>query len=59
MLALDSSATALFFGGTAFPWSFYSEAVTDLRSCLTAHPAARRVGIVLRNRPGPDRKSVV
>src|SRR6202034_3216772 len=53
MTALDSSATALYFGGTAFTWSFYSDAVTDLESLLAAHPKARRVGIVLRNRPGP------
>jgi long-chain acyl-CoA synthetase len=53
MTALDSSATALYFGGTTFTWSFYSDAVTDLESLLAAHPKARRVGIVLRNRPGP------
>ena len=53
MMALDPSATAMFFDGLAFPWSFYSDAVTDLQSLLAGHPAARRVGIVLRNRPGP------
>ena len=53
MMALDPSATAMFFDGLAFPWSFYSDAVTDLQSLLARHPAARRVGIVLRNRPGP------
>ena len=50
---LDPSATALYFGDMALTWSFYSDAVNDLESALAAHPAARRVGIVLRNRPGP------
>jgi long-chain acyl-CoA synthetase len=53
MTALDSSATALYFGGLAFTWSYYSDAIADLESLLAAHPKARRVGIVLRNRPGP------
>ena len=53
MVALDPGATALFFGGLTFPWSFYSDALADLDTLLAAHPAARRVGIVLRNRPGP------
>jgi long-chain acyl-CoA synthetase len=53
MVALDPGAAALFFGELAFPWSFYSDALTDLETLLAAHPAARRVGIVLRNRPGP------
>ncbi len=53
MVALDPSATALSFGGKTFPWSFYSDAVTDLESLVAVHPTARRVGIVLRNRPGP------
>ena len=53
MVALDPDASALFFGGLTFPWSFYSDAVADLETLLAAHPAARRVGIVLRNRPGP------
>ena len=53
MTALDSSVVALFFDGSAFNWSFYSDAVTDLESLLAAHPKVRRVGIVLRNRPGP------
>jgi acyl-CoA synthetase (AMP-forming)/AMP-acid ligase II len=50
---LDPGAPALFFDGLTFPWSFYSDAVADLASLLAAYPAARRVGIVLRNRPGP------
>src|SRR5260370_41409686 len=53
VVALDPSATELSFDGMTFPWSFYSDAVADLASLLAAHPAARRVGIVLRNRPGP------
>jgi acyl-CoA synthetase (AMP-forming)/AMP-acid ligase II len=53
MVRLDPGAPALFFGGLTFSWSFYSDAADDLASLLAAHPAARRVGIVLRNRPGP------
>jgi long-chain acyl-CoA synthetase len=51
--ALDPGATALFFCGQTFPWSFYSDALADMETLLAAQPAARRVGIVLRNRPGP------
>ena len=53
VLALDATATALTFGGRAFPWSFYSDAITVLESSLAGHPGAGRIGIVLRNRPGP------
>jgi acyl-coenzyme A synthetase/AMP-(fatty) acid ligase len=53
MTALDSGAAALYFGDLTFAWSFYSDAITDLESLLAAQPKARRVGIVLRNRPGP------
>jgi long-chain acyl-CoA synthetase len=53
MVRLDPDAPALFFDGLTFPWSFYSDAVADLSSLLAAYPGARRVGIVLRNRPGP------
>src|SRR6516164_7498189 len=53
MVRLDPDAPALFFEGLTFPWSFYADAVADLGSLLAAYPAARRVGIVLRNRPGP------
>jgi long-chain acyl-CoA synthetase len=52
-VALDPDATALSFCGLTFPWSFYSDAIADLATLLAAYPAARRVGIVLRNRPGP------
>jgi acyl-CoA synthetase (AMP-forming)/AMP-acid ligase II len=53
VLALDPEATALTFRGAAYPWSFYSAAISDLDSLLAGHPDARRIGIVLRNRPGP------
>jgi acyl-coenzyme A synthetase/AMP-(fatty) acid ligase len=53
VVALDPGATALSFGGLAVAWSFYSDALADLDSLLSAHPGARRIGIVLRNRPGP------
>ena len=53
MVRLNPGAPALFYGGTTFSWSFYSDAVADLSSLLAAYPGARRIGIVLRNRPGP------
>jgi long-chain acyl-CoA synthetase len=53
VMGLDPSAAALFFDGMTFPWRFYSDAVADLESLLAAQPGTRRVGIVLRNRPGP------
>ena len=53
MVKLDPGAPALFYDGMTFSWSFYSNAVTDLSSLLAAYPGARRIGIVLRNRPGP------
>ncbi len=53
MVRLDPGAPALFFDGLTVPWSFYADAVADLSSLLAAYPGARRVGIVLRNRPGP------
>jgi acyl-coenzyme A synthetase/AMP-(fatty) acid ligase len=53
VLALDPLATALTFDGTTFPWAFYSTAVADLDSLVTAVPGLHRIGIVLRNRPGP------
>jgi acyl-CoA synthetase (AMP-forming)/AMP-acid ligase II len=53
MVRLDPGAPAVFCDGRTFPWSFYSDAVADLAALLAAYPAARRVGIVLRNRPGP------
>jgi len=53
MVRLDPSASAVFFNGKAFPWSFYSDAVEDLTALLAGYPDTRRIGIVLRNRPGP------
>jgi acyl-CoA synthetase (AMP-forming)/AMP-acid ligase II len=53
MVKLDPGAPAVFFDGTAITWSFYSDAVADLATLLAGYPGARRVGIVLRNRPGP------
>jgi acyl-CoA synthetase (AMP-forming)/AMP-acid ligase II len=53
MVALDPGADALYFENMALPWSFYADAIRDLESLLDAYPAARRIGIVLRNRPGP------
>ncbi|ROO87483.1 acyl-CoA synthetase (AMP-forming)/AMP-acid ligase II [Actinocorallia herbida] len=53
VLALDPTASAIAFGEQTLPWSFYSDAITDLESLLGAHPGARRVGVILRNRPGP------
>jgi long-chain acyl-CoA synthetase len=53
VLALDPHATALTFEGATFPWGFYSAAVTDLDALLADRPGLHRVGIVLRNRPGP------
>jgi long-chain acyl-CoA synthetase len=53
MVKLDPDAPAVFFDGLVFTWSFYADAVADLASLLAAYPGARRVGIVLRNRPGP------
>jgi long-chain acyl-CoA synthetase len=53
MTGLDPSRPALFFEDTTFPWAFYSDALADLGTLLAGHPDAQRVGIVLRNRPGP------
>lgn len=53
VLTLDPGATAVSANGMTFPWSFYCDAVADLRALLATHPAAKRIGIVLRNRPGP------
>src|SRR5438094_10339329 len=53
VLEIDPGATALTFEGSSHPWSFFSDAARDLDALLRAHPAARRIGIVLRNRPGP------
>ena len=52
VLAVDPDATALTFEQLSLPWSFYAEAVSDLNALLAEYPEARRIGIVLRNRPG-------
>ena len=53
MLALDPQATALTFDGASLPWAYYSTAIADLESLLSVTPGLHRIGIVLRNRPGP------
>ena len=52
VLAVDPDATALTFEERSFPWSFHADAVADLDALLAKFPQAKRVGIVLRNRPG-------
>lgn len=52
MVRLEPDATAILFGDLELPWSYYENAITALDDLLAAHPAANRVGIVLRNRPG-------
>ncbi|MFG1923387.1 class I adenylate-forming enzyme family protein [Cryptosporangium sp. NPDC048952] len=51
VLAVDPGATALTFQGRSFPWSYYADAIADLDTLLAGFPDAKRVGIVLRNRP--------
>jgi acyl-coenzyme A synthetase/AMP-(fatty) acid ligase len=53
VLAHDPSATALMFNGRRYQWAYYADALRDLDQLLRAYPGARRIGIVLRNRPGP------
>ncbi|MFC1437231.1 class I adenylate-forming enzyme family protein [Streptacidiphilus sp. N1-10] len=53
VLTVDPDATALTFEDTDHPWSYFEAAARDLDAMLAAHPGARRVGVVLRNRPGP------
>lgn len=53
MTGLDPGAPAVFSEGMTFPWSFYADAIGDLESLLSGYPDARRIGIVLRNQPGP------
>lgn len=53
MLAVDPAAPALTFEGRTYSWSYYSDAVTALDHLLSEHPDAQRIGVVLRNRPGP------
>jgi acyl-coenzyme A synthetase/AMP-(fatty) acid ligase len=53
VLALEPSATALKFNGNSYPWAYFAATVRDLDDLLLAYPQARRIGIVMRNRPGP------
>ncbi|TDC87068.1 long-chain fatty acid--CoA ligase [Actinomadura sp. 7K507] len=50
MVAIDPAATALTFGDRSYPWAFHQEAIEDLELLLDG-TGARRIGIVLRNRP--------
>lgn len=50
---IDPDAPALSFGATTFGWSFIRDAIRDLDAQLEQTPGAHRIGIVLRNRPGP------
>ncbi|MEU4657426.1 class I adenylate-forming enzyme family protein [Streptomyces sp. NPDC023723] len=52
VMTVDPDATALVFADQRFSWSYLADAARDLDALLRAHPGARRVGIVLRNRPG-------
>ena len=50
---IDADATALTFGDDVYSWGHVAQAIDDLDSLLAEHPEAQRIGIVLRNRPGP------
>lgn len=58
VLDADHQAAALMFGDETFTWGFFAQAVTDLEALLSSQPDSRRIGIVLRNRPGPLAASV-
>jgi acyl-CoA synthetase (AMP-forming)/AMP-acid ligase II len=51
VLALDPAAPAVTFNGVTYAWAHYSAAIAVLDAVVPAR--ARRIGIVLRNRPGP------
>ena len=51
--AIDVDATALTFGDDVYSWGHVAQAIDDLDSLLADHPGAQRIGVVLRNRPGP------
>ncbi len=55
-LALDATATALIFRGQAFPWSFYSDAITALESALAGHPRLAGSGSCCATAPGRWRR---
>ncbi len=52
VMAIDPAATALSFEDATFAWSYFADAVADLDELLASYPQARRVGVILRNRPG-------
>ena len=56
MVALDPGATALSFDGLTFPWSFYSDAVTDLGRCSPAHPGPGGSGSCCATGPARSRR---
>ncbi|WP_207945812.1 AMP-binding protein [Actinomadura sp. 7K534] len=49
-IALDPAAPALTFGDRTYPWAYHGQTVDDLEALLE-RTGARRIGIVLRNRP--------
>ncbi|MET7335424.1 class I adenylate-forming enzyme family protein [Nonomuraea sp. NPDC005650] len=49
---IDPDARALTFEGSTYQWSYFAEARRELVALLRDHPAAQRVGVILRNRPG-------
>lgn len=53
VIDLSPHTPALHFSGTSHTWSYFADARHDLDTLLERHPRACRVGIVLRNRPGP------
>ncbi|MCD4524236.1 class I adenylate-forming enzyme family protein [Nocardioides sp. cx-173] len=53
VLGLDPQAIAMTYKQTTFQWSFYADAIADLNALVAEHPEVLRIGIVLRNRPGP------
>ncbi|MFD3589541.1 class I adenylate-forming enzyme family protein [Streptomyces sp. NPDC058683] len=53
VMGIDPTATALTFAESSLPWSYLADATRDLEALLGGHPSARRVGLVLRNRPAP------
>ncbi|MGW2824306.1 class I adenylate-forming enzyme family protein [Streptomyces sp. NPDC001443] len=51
VMVIDPAATALTFAESSFPWSYLADVTADLERLLGDLPAARRIGLVLRNRP--------
>ncbi|MEV7394999.1 class I adenylate-forming enzyme family protein [Streptomyces sp. NPDC091215] len=52
VLDVEPTATALTFAESDFPWSYFACAASELDALLSDRPTARRIGLVLRNRPG-------